>query len=517
MPRESGILLHVTSLPSVQGIGNLGPSAYRFVEFLRDTKQQLWQVLPLGPTGYGHSPYQSYSAFAGNPLLVSLEVLAEHGLLSDVELPAEDEFDDDNVEFEAVYATQDRLLRKAFERFATDGSTKDHRELASFNQQQSAWLEDYALFQALKTEHGGVAWPDWKVDVRTRQPEALSAARMRLQAHIDYEKFMQFQFHQQWNALKQFANASGISIVGDIPIFVAHDSADVWVNQTQFKLLPDGQPAAMAGVPPDYFSATGQLWGNPIYRWELMAADGYSWWVDRLRGALELFDRVRIDHFRGFESYWEVPGGATTAAGGRWVPGPGAALFEQAQLRLGYLPVIAEDLGVITKEVDALRERLGYPGMRVLQFAFGDDPQAIAYQPHSYPHDCVVYTGTHDNDTIVGWFRSQAGEGTTRTQESIDRERHHALRYMNSHGEEIHWDMIRLALASVANTAIFPMQDLLALGSEARMNQPGTSTGNWRWRFRWEMLTPSIQETLGQMTELYGREAEFAVSRSRIS
>jgi len=503
--RESGILLHVTSLPSHQGIGNLGPAAYRFVDFLARTGQQLWQVLPLGPTGYGNSPYQSFSAFAGNPLLVSLEKLAEEGLLSNDDLPVAGALPADEVNFQEVALSQTRLLGKAFQRFQTSAFSNQQQELASFADRHAAWLEDYALFQAVKSAHGLVAWTFWDAEVRSRRPEALRRWLEQLQPQVEFEKFVQFEFYRQWSALKRYANERGISIVGDLPIFVAHDSSDVWTNQDQFYLDDSGRPTIVAGVPPDYFSATGQLWGNPIYRWDKMAAEGFSWWIERIRGALSLFDRIRIDHFRGFESYWEVPGDAKVASGGHWVPGPGAALFEAAQRALGPLPVIAEDLGVITPQVEALRDRLGYPGMRVLQFAFGDDPKARDYQPHNYPRECVVYTGTHDNDTALGWFQSAAGEGTTRDQGSIDRERNFALKYMNSDGREVHWDLIRLALASVAKTAVFPMQDVLGLGSSARMNLPGTSENNWRWRFRWEMLTPQIESRLTDLTNLYER------------
>jgi len=503
--RESGILLHVTSLPDNQGIGNFGPAAYRFVDFLARTRQQLWQVLPLGPTGYGNSPYQSFSAFAGNPLLISLEALASEGLLDTADLPTSAGFPADAVAFDEVALQQTRLLGQAFDRFRSPPFANQQAELALFVDEHSAWLDDYALFQGLKWAHGGVAWTCWEPRARDRDPEAIRSYREQLRQQIELEKFTQFKFYGQWRALKRYANERGISIIGDLPIFVAHDSSDVWVNKDQFYLNPDGKPQVVAGVPPDYFSATGQLWGNPIYRWDKMASENFAWWTKRIRGALQLFDRIRVDHFRGFESYWEVAGDATVASGGRWAPGPGAALFEAARRELGPLPIIAEDLGVITPQVDALRDQLGFPGMRVLQFAFGDDPKARDYQPHNYPRECLVYTGTHDNDTTVGWFASEAGEGTTRAHETIHRERQNALRYLDSDGRDVHWDMIRLALASVANTAIFPMQDLLGLGSQARMNLPGTSSGNWTWRMRWESLTPEIEQRLQGLTETYER------------
>jgi 4-alpha-glucanotransferase len=507
-PRESGILLHVTSLPGHQGIGNFGPDAFRFVDFLAATGQQIWQVLPLGPTGYGNSPYQSYSAFAGNPLLISGELLVEEGLLDSADLAVAGTFSHDSVDFENVALFQARLLGNAFERFQSEAFSHQRSELEVFAEQNARWLHDYALFQAVKAAHGQVAWTDWDSAVRSHDPEALRRWRDDLRNQVEFEKFVQFQFYRQWMRLKQYANMRRISIIGDVPIFVAHDSADVWTAQHEFHLRENGRPEIVAGVPPDYFSSTGQLWGNPLYRWDRHAAEGYSWWIERLRGALALYDRIRIDHFRGFESYWEVPGDATVASGGRWVPGPGAALFETARHALGELPIIAEDLGVITPEVEALRDQLGFPGMRVLQFAFGDDAKARDYQPHNFIRDCVVYTGTHDNDTVVGWINSIAGEGTTRSQESIDRERNFVLRYANSDGCEVHWDLIRLAMASVARTAIFPLQDVLGLGSAARMNLPGTVGENWRWRFRWDMLSSHAENRLADLTELYQRTPE---------
>lgn len=512
--RKSGILLHITSLPGTAGVGNFGGNAYRIVDFLERTGQSLWQVLPLGPTGYGNSPYQCYSAFAGNPLLISIERLQQEGLLEPLDLTPEPHFSEDVVDFDHVIAHHQRLLHIAFKRFQTDASAGQRADIQQFAESHSAWLDDYALFQALKDASGGRAWHTWRSTLRSREPTALATARKDFAESIDFERFVQYHFFRQWKALKQYANERGISIIGDIPIFVAHDSADVWARQELFSLNPDGTPAVVAGVPPDYFSATGQLWGNPLYDWHRMAETGYEWWIERLRGSLNLFDAVRVDHFRGFESYWEVPGDAKTAAGGRWVAGPRAAMFQAAQKALGPMPIIAEDLGVITSEVDALRDQLGMPGMRVLQFAFGDDPKANDYKPHNYIRQCVVYTGTHDNDTAVGWFHSQAGEGTTRQQDRIEIERARTLAYTGTDGSEIHWDMIRLALASVADTAVFPLQDLLGLGSEARMNLPGTVGNNWRWRFRWEMLTPQIEKRLLKMTEAYGRTAETAASPS---
>lgn len=502
--RKSGILLHVTSLPSDQGVGNFGPDAYRFVDFLHRAGQSWWQVLPLGPPGYGNSPYQCYSAFAGNPLLISQHLLAKAGLLDTSDLSPSTAYPADHVDFAQVAEGQHRALAKAFDRFQTRRGDMAE-QLEAFISEHAAWLNDYALFRAIKTAYGGKPWWQWDRDIRLYHPEAVARYRQQLQHEIMQECFVQFLFHQQWTDLRTYAHERGLQIMGDVPIFVAHDSADVWSNQPLFALDHEGAPQVVAGVPPDYFSETGQLWGNPLYRWDRMAETGYAWWVERLRHAMTMFDAIRMDHFRGFESYWEVPGDAVVAAAGRWVRGPGALLFQEARQRLGNLPIVAEDLGVITPQVEALRDELGFPGMRVLQFAFGNDPKASDYQPHNYIHDCVVYTGTHDNDTVVGWFWSKAGEGTTRTAEEIEAERARVLEYVATDGHEIHWDMIRLALASVAKTAIFPLQDLLGLGSSARMNMPGTVAGNWRWRFRWEAITPAIEQRLAAMTRIYER------------
>lgn len=503
--RTSGILLHLTSLPGAAGVGKMGPEAYRFVDFLVRTGQGIWQVLPIGPPGHGNSPYQCYSAFAGNPLLISPAELVAQRLLDEGDLPSDSDFSPNRVDFERAIEIQNTLLTQAFRNFYAQGTLDARAAVAAFSQQQAAWLDDYALFQALKKAHGGSGWTSWDAAARDRDPQALARWRETLATEIAYEKFVQYEFYRQWRALKAYANERNVAIVGDLPIFVAHDSADVWAHQDLFALEPNGRPTIVAGVPPDYFSETGQLWGNPLYRWERMAATGYRWWVDRLGGALELFDQIRLDHFRGFEAYWEVPGTAQTAAAGQWVPGPGSALFEKLQQELGILPIIAEDLGVITPEVEALRDQFAFPGMRVLQFAFGEDPKGIDYQPHNYIRNCVVYTGTHDNDTAVGWFSSEAGEGTTRGQKEIDVERALTLRYTGTDGHEIHWDLIRLALASVADTAVFPLQDLLGLGTEARMNMPGTATGNWGWRFPWDMLTSEAEQRLLELTATFGR------------
>jgi 4-alpha-glucanotransferase len=505
--RASGILLHVTSLPSDYGSGDLGACADRFIDFLARTGQGIWQVLPLGPTGYGNSPYQCYSAFAGNPLLISLDSLGEQGLLSSSDLRGGAQFSSAKVDFDGVIEYRTKLLRRAFATAQTRVDPASQAAMNSFADEHRYWLDDYVLFRALKTAHGGKPWHEWDPAVRNRNPKALVEWRLKLADEVAYETFVQFEFFQQWTALKERANRNHIKIIGDIPIFVAHDSADVWAHQELFSLEKDGRPSVVAGVPPDYFSSTGQLWGNPLYRWERMAADGYAWWIERIRGSLKMYDQVRVDHFRGFESYWEVPGGASVASGGRWVLGPGKEMFLRARDVLGEMPLIAEDLGVITPEVEALRDELGFPGMRVLQFAFGDDPKSTDYQPHNYPRHCVVYTGTHDNDTVVGWFNSGWGEGTTRDKDQIERERAYTLRYTGTDGGEIHWDMIRMALASVGEAAVFPLQDLLGLGSEARMNMPGMAHGNWGWRFQWQQITPEIESRLKDMTDVYQRTA----------
>jgi len=505
MLRTAGILCHVTSLPGRFGIGDLGQSAYQFADWLAEARQGLWQVLPLGPPGFGESPYQTFSAFAGNPLLVGLDRLAEEGWLSPDELDNAPTFRAQEVDFEQVTPFREQQLSQAFDTFCQTASRAQTAEFESFRQEQSHWLNDYAYFAALKKAHAGEAWTQWSPAFVTRTSPVLKNPHTALARAIDFEAFVQFQFHRQWRDLKAYCNSRGIRLMGDVPIFVAHDSADVWAHQELFLLEEGGHPTVVAGVPPDYFSATGQLWGNPLYRWDVMRQDGFAWWLSRIRFALEQFDLIRLDHFRGFEAYWEVPAGAPTAAGGRWVKGPGQSLFQTIQATLGDVPLVAEDLGVITPAVEALRDEFGFPGMRILQFAFGDDPQAPTFQPHNFPRNCVVYTGTHDNDTTAGWFRSQAGEGSTRTAKQVERERNTALRYLGTDGREIQWDMIRLALASVADTAIVPLQDVLGLGNEARMNLPGTASGNWRWRCAAEI--PAVHtERLADLTSVYGRQ-----------
>lgn len=488
-PRASGILLHPTSLPGRFGTGDLGPEAYKFADFLASAGQSLWQVLPLGPTGYGDSPYACFSAFAGNTMLISPQRLLDEGLL-------EGGLQSD--------LNKDQILRSAYQNYARTTDTNLRSAFETFAQREAHWLDDYALFRALKDAHNGVAWNDWEPEYASRTPAALARAREQLREEIEAQKFYQFLFFKQWFALKDYCNERGIKIVGDLPIFVAQDSADVWTNPDQFKLDKDGRPLVVAGVPPDYFSATGQLWGNPLYNWERMEADGFAWWIERVRATLKVVDIARVDHFRGFAACWEIPGGDKTAERGQWVEAPGRELFAAIRETLGQLPIIAEDLGVITPDVVALRDEFGFPGMRILQFGFGGDAKNIDL-PHNYIANVVAYTGTHDNDTTVGWFQSVAGEGSTRTQEQIERERQFCLDYLDSDGKEINWDFIRAVFASVANTAIVPLQDVLGLGGEARMNLPNSTEGNWSWRYRAGALTNEIAERLKKLSALYGR------------
>ncbi len=512
--RTSGILLHPTSLPGPFGIGDLGPTAHAFAAFLMASGQTLWQVLPLGPTGYGDSPYACYSAFAGNTLLISPELLVKDGLLITEDLEEYPTLPGGQVDFSAVHQHKPLLLLKAFRQFKTAADQTLAAEFASFNESQASWLDDYALFQSLKDAHGGAAWNKWDSELVRREPGALAAAREKFRDQIEAQKFYQFLFYRQWHALKSHCNERGIRIIGDLPIFVAHDSADVWTDPEQFKLEKNGTPIVVAGVPPDYFSATGQLWGNPLYNWRRMLADGFQWWLKRVQATLSVVDFVRIDHFRGFAACWEIPGVDKTAERGRWVEAPGRELFTTIRKDLGILPIIAEDLGVITPDVVALRDEFGFPGMRILQFAFSGDTTNIDL-PHNYVPNVVAYTGTHDNDTTVGWFSSVAGPGSTRTAEQIERERAFCLDYLNTAGEEIHWDFIRAVLASVANTAIVPMQDLLGLGNEARMNLPNSTEGNWKWRFEPNAIEDVLAERLRKLTRLYGRMPAAATNNEK--
>lgn len=506
-PRASGILLHPTSLPGPYGIGGIGPDALKFVDFLADTGQQLWQILPIGPTSYGDSPYQATSSFANNPLWISFEWLLRDGLLREDELADFPKFPAEYVDFGPVIAERAKVLARVTSAFPSRADKALRGEFAAFKEANASWLDDYALFVALKDANGGRPWTTWDAPLARRDPAAVKAAFLDHAARIEAVRIEQFLFVRQWNELRAYAAKRGVRFIGDIPIFVAHDSCDVWANQGLFFLNEDGSPSVVSGVPPDYFSATGQLWGNPLYNWPVHKETNYAWWAERLRRTFEKVDIVRIDHFRGFEAYWEIPGGETTAINGHWVKGPDADLFDSLKGQLGDLPIIAEDLGLITEEVDALRNHCGFPGMRILQFAFGNDERAAEFRPESYPENCVAYTGTHDNDTTVGWFHSQAGEGSTRTQAEIDEERRMILGYLGTDGHEIQWDLIALGARSAADTFVMPMQDLLGLGSEARMNTPGRASGNWSWRFAWEQLTDAIRSRLAHITRSTGRLA----------
>jgi 4-alpha-glucanotransferase len=505
LTRASGVLLHPTSLPGRFAIGDVGPSAFKFADWLHRSEQSYWQTLPLGPTGYGDSPYQCLSAFAGNPLLISPEKLLDVGLISerDVADAASTAGDAARIDFHQAHKTKTQLLKTAYANFKAQPPKDLQQDFVAFSARHAHWLNDYALYSALKEEYAGASWRDWNASLAQRNESVLAEAHTRLQARIDEQRFVQFLFFKQWGELKDYCNERGIKLIGDMPIFVADDSAEVWCDRKLFKTDDQGKPKVVAGVPPDYFSATGQLWGNPIFDWDYMRGQNFAWWVKRFAGLLEMADIVRIDHFRGFAACWEIPFGDPTAERGEWIPAPGHEIFAAIEKVYPELPVIAEDLGVITPDVEELRDRFNFPGMRILQMAFRDDTNSDL--PHNHVQNCVVYTGTHDNDTAVGWFNSTFGEGSTRTAEQIETEKAYCLDYLHSDGKEIHWDFIRHALASVATTAIIPMQDILGLGSKTRMNTPATMSGNWQWRFTWEELTDSTRERLEHLTRLYGR------------
>jgi len=498
-PRSSGILLHPTSLAGPYGIGGLGPPAYEFLDFLEAAGQSLWQVLPLGPTGYGDSPYQCFSAFAGNPLLISLDALAEQGLLDPDDLDQARLPSTSTVDFPSVIAAKTRALNIAAKRF------KDSPEFDQFCKQQQSWLADFALFMALKEEFEMAAWQEWPAPLRSREPKALTEFRKTHADRIRAHTFFQYAFFAQWTHLRTEANHRGIRLMGDIPIYASGDSSDVWAQPELWQLRPDGHPAQMAGVPPDYFSATGQLWGNPIYDWHAHSAIDYTWWVARFRATFALFDLVRLDHFRGFQAYWQVPYGEETAQNGAWIDGPGAALFEVVERVLGPLALVAENLGVITPEVEAIRHRFNFPGMAVLQFAFGSDPQSKDFLPHNYPRELVAYSGTHDNDTTIGWWTSSGTSDSTRTADDIAKERQFALDYLGVDGKEMNWSFIRALMGSIADTVIFPIQDVLGVGSEARMNVPATLGKNWKFRLLPGQLADANAVRLSRFAANYDR------------
>lgn len=503
-PRASGILLHPTCLPGQFGIGDLGPTAFKFVDLLAEAKQSYWQVLPLGPTGYGDSPYSCFSAFAGNTLLISPEQLVKDGLLAADALDDHPRFAADKADFGGVYEWKNKILPVAYQNFRKAADKGLGEEFDTFCGENSWWLDDYAAYRAIKFSQDQKPWYEWPQPLKLCEAGALAAINDQLVEAIDAQKFYQFLFFRQWLALKSYANERGVKIIGDIPIFLALDSADVWCNQSEFKLNKDGSPTVVSGVPPDYFSSTGQLWGNPIYDWDAMKADGFRWWIARFAWTLKAVDIVRVDHFRGFAAAWEVPGGDPTAENGEWVNVPGEELFTSLENALGELPVLAEDLGVITPDVTELRDSFKIPGMRILQYGFGGDPKDH-HLPHNYIRNCVAYTGTHDNDTVVGWWRERS-KTTGGKDPSTATERDFCMKYLDTDGTQIHWDFIRAVWASVADLAIVPLQDVLGLGNESRMNLPASTSGNWYWRFGEGAVTPEIIERLRTLTHIYGRD-----------
>jgi 4-alpha-glucanotransferase len=493
--RSSGILLHPTSLPSPYGIGDLGRDAYAFIDFLQATDQTYWQILPLGPTGYGNSPYMCFSAIAGNPLLISPTELVAAGFCHGTDLDSSPGFRSDRVDFNAVIAWKTTLYHRAHDRFQHSATPEQQAEFKQFCQERVHWLEDYALFMALHDHQPELSWYEWAPDLARREPQALIHHQEQLKTEIQYHQFLQFCFFTQWSKLREYAHDRGIQIIGDIPIYVAHNSADVWANQDLFQLDPKtGAAALMAGVPPDYFSETGQLWGNPVYDWERSSDTNFNWWIQRFESLLKLVDIIRVDHFRGFQAFWAVEQGEETAINGRWIQAPGHELFKTLLKKWGKLPILAEDLGVITPDVEALRDGFNFPGMKVLQFAFGSD-RNNPFLPYNYGRNFVVYTGTHDNDTTVGWFDKLG-----------DRERDRVSQYLGIvDRSQIHWQLINLAMGSIADTAIIPLQDLFGLGTDARMNFPGIAEGNWEWRYQSHALDEHLQQRLKSVTDIYGR------------
>ncbi|MBN2047691.1 MAG: 4-alpha-glucanotransferase [Anaerolineaceae bacterium] len=505
--RSSGILLHLTSLPGPDGIGDLGAEAYHWVNFLNETQCNLWQVLPLGPTGYGDSPYQCFSAFAGNPYLISPTILREEGLLNRSDLRDRPNFPVDHVDYGSVINWKLLLLDRAYDRFRQMKTGALRSEYEAFKNDESWWLDDYALFMAIKEVHNGASWTTWERELRLREEQALNDSQKNLAETIERHKLRQFLFFRQWQNLRAYTHEKGIQIIGDIPIFVAEDSADVWANPELFFMDKERRPTHVAGVPPDYFAATGQLWGNPLYRWDYHKKTGYEWWIKRLKSTFNLYDIVRLDHFRGFAAYWEIPAGEKTAINGKWKPGPGKNFFEVVSKAFeGELPIIAEDLGDITPDVFEMRDAFNYPGMKVLQFAFAGDA-TDPFLPHNYIENCVAYTGTHDNDTTVGWYQ----------QSSTAREQDFCRRYLARDGHDISWDMIRAIWSSVADFAIAPLQDFLNLGTEARMNLPGTLGGNWDWRVQSHQLADYLKARIRETNLLYNRPDqrtdEFVVNK----
>jgi 4-alpha-glucanotransferase len=491
--RSSGVLLHPTSLPGKYGIGTLGKEAFRFIDFLAKSKQQYWQILPLGPTGYADSPYQCFSSHAGNPLLIDLDQLVTDKLLQVSDLAPMKDLDGGPIDYGTVIQLKYPILKKAATNFQANARLETKRDFNNFTDENSHWLKDYSLFMSLKSFFDQKPWYLWEKDVKERNAKVLEHWLDPLQEQIWFHSFLQYIFFRQWSAVKDYANQKNIRIIGDIPLYIALDSADAWAHPEIFEFDKDRNPIAVGGVPPDYFSATGQLWGNPLFRWEELKRTGYRWWIDRIKASLVLYDVIRIDHFRGFAAYWSVPYGEKTAINGQWITGPGKDLFEAIRNEFRDIPIIAEDLGVMTPDVEELRDGFGLPGMKILQFAF-DSGEENDYLPHTFVKNCIVYTGTHDNDTVTGWYNKAKKE-----------DREYVLDYMHSGGKEIHWDFVRLAFASVADLAIIPMQDLLGLGSEARMNLPGTTVNNWMWRMDHEQMSDELAKKMVHLTKLYGR------------
>lgn len=500
-PRASGVLLHVSSLPDSPGIGDLGKSCDRFIDFLHKAGQRYWQILPLGPTGYGDSPYQCFSAFAGNPLLVSPERLIADGLLKAQPLEVFEGGAEDRVDYGKVVLAKRLILRESFEYFLDEGTDTQKKDFDAFCSQNAHWLDDFSIFMAIKNDLGGKAWWEWPLPLKLRDPAALKGANERLTESVQLFQYQQWVFFTQWTRVKKRANDKGIEIVGDLPIFVARDSAEAWAKPELFYFDEQANPTVVAGVPPDYFSETGQLWGNPLYRWDKMANDGYQWWIERFRELLNLVDIIRIDHFRGFAEYWAVPGGDTTAVNGKWQKGPGIAMFEAVLKSLGKLPIMAEDLGLMTQSVHDLRDHFAFPGMHILQFAFALDIGATAeadlypHLPHRYKPNSVTYTGTHDNNTTLGWWQNDATEA----------EKRKLREYLNVDGSSVVWDLIQTCFYCPSDTAIVPMQDLLALDAGARMNFPGSSSGNWQWRAKSDAFSDDLARSLRTLTETAGR------------
>lgn len=492
--RSSGLLLHPTSLPGKFGIGEIGKAAYRWIDFLVEAKQSVWQILPLGPTSYGDSPYQTMSVFAGNPLLIDLQSLSMAGYISTADLKNAPKFQENKIDYKTIIDWKIPLLLEAYAEFLKKARKDDITAFENFCQKyHSEWLDEFALFMALKNNFGGKAWNQWPIELKLRKIDALKEMRFQLKQEIHAQKFLQYLFLKQWQEVKEYANSKGVAIMGDIPIYVTYDSADVWANQDKYCLDNKGALIEVAGVPPDYFSDTGQLWGNPIYKWDLMAKNGFKWWIERVRTTLEYVDIIRIDHFRGFEAYWTVPYGEDTAINGEWKKGPGYKFFDRLMTILPEVPIIAEDLGVITPEVVALRDRYGFPGMKILHFAFSSNASNRDL-PHNYDARCIVYAGTHDNDTTLGWFKTLP-----------EHEKTSCIEYLNKKPLDISWELMRLASASTAVLAIFTVQDVLSLGNEARMNFPGKPSGNWSWRLKSKQLTKKHAARLANMTNIYGR------------